>query len=126
MRNPIIPYNPKLKEFARYLRKNSTLSEIILWEKIKKKSLGVEFHRQVPLLDYIVDFYCHEILLAIEIDGNSHLYKYDYDNRRQSRLEQYGISFIRFDDGDVKNNLLHVLVSIQQKIDALKVQFEID
>lgn len=126
MRNPIIPYNPKLKEYARYLRKNSTLSEVILWQKIKKKSLGVEFHRQVPLLDYIVDFYCHELLLAIEIDGNSHLHKYDYDNQRQSRLEQYGISFIRFDDGDVKNNLLHVLVSIQQKVDALKVQFEID
>lgn len=126
MRNKIIPYDPKLKEFARYLRKNSTISEVILWGKIKKKSLGVEFHRQVPLLYYIVDFYCHELLLAIEIDGNSHLHKYDYDARRQSRLEQYGISFIRFDDGDVKNNLLHVLVSIQQKVDALKVQFEIE
>lgn len=125
MRNPIIPYNPKLKEYARNLRKNSTLSEVLLWQKIKQKSLGVEFHRQVPLLDYIVDFYCHEILLAIEIDGNSHLYKYDYDARRQSRLEQYGITFIRIDDGDVKHNLIHILTSIQQKVDALKIQFEI-
>jgi len=56
MRNKIIPYNPKLKEYARYLRNNSTLSEVLLWQKIKNKSFEVQFHRQVPLLDYIVDF----------------------------------------------------------------------
>ena len=52
----IIPYNPKLREFARYLRNNSTLSEVLLWKEIKNKALGVEFKRQVPILDYIVDF----------------------------------------------------------------------
>ena len=72
MRNKIIPYNPKLKLLARELRKNSTLSEVLLWQNIKQRGYGVQFHRQVPMLDYIVDFYCHEIGLAIEIDGSSH------------------------------------------------------
>ena len=79
VKNKIIPYNPKLKEFARQLRKNSTLSEILLWQKIKQQALGVQFHRQVPLLEYIVDFYCHELKLAIEIDGKSHEFIYDED-----------------------------------------------
>ena len=69
MKNKIIPYNPKLKDLARKLRKESTLSETLLWKQIKNKSLGVEFHRQVPLDNFIVDFYCHELMLAIEIDG---------------------------------------------------------
>lgn len=86
MRNKIIPYNPKLKEYARYLRNNSTLSEVLLWQKIKNKSFGVQFHRQVPLLDYIVDFYCHELMLVIEIDGNSHDFKYDYDYKTTRKI----------------------------------------
>jgi len=61
MKNKIIPYNPKLKELARELRKNSTLSEVLLWLKIKAKVMGVEFHRQVPIGNFIVDFYCHEL-----------------------------------------------------------------
>lgn len=102
MKNKIIPYNPKSKEYARVLRNNSTLSEVLLWQKIKGKTLGAEFHRQVPLLDYIVDFYCHELKLAVEIDGNSHEYKFDYDKARQGKLESYGVTLIRFDDLEVK------------------------
>ncbi|MFI8604804.1 endonuclease domain-containing protein [Cellulophaga baltica] len=86
-RNYIISYNPKLKEYARQLRNNSTLAEVLLWQKIKGKALGVEFHRQVPVSEFIVDFYCHEIQLAIEIDSSSHNTKYDNDYRRQNSLE---------------------------------------
>ena len=71
-RNTIIPYNPKLKQFARDLRNNSTLSEVLLWRQIKGQTLKYEFHRQVPIDEFIVDFYCHELKLAIEIDGDSH------------------------------------------------------
>ena len=98
MKNKIITYNPKLKEYARQLRNNSTLSEVLLWQKIKNKALGVQFHRQVPLKEYIVDFYCHELMLAIEIDGDSHLYKYNYDKKRQGELENLGFTFLRFSD----------------------------
>lgn len=60
MANKIIPYRSDLKFLARELRKNSTLAEVILWQSIKKRALGVQFHRQVPMVNYIVDFYCHE------------------------------------------------------------------
>lgn len=116
MKNKIIPYNPKLKEYARQLRKNSTLAEVLLWQNIKQKALGVQFHRQVPLLDYIVDFYCHELQLAIEIDGNSHEYKYDADAKRQGLLEERGVQFIRFSDNDVKKNMFSVGLSLEEAV----------
>ena len=84
MKNRIIPYNPKLKIYARELRNNSTLAEVLIWQKVKGKSFGVEFHRQVPMLEYFVDFYCHELKMVVEIDGESHEFKYDYDQKRQS------------------------------------------
>ncbi len=119
MKNKIIPYNPKLKEYARQLRKNSTLSEVLLWQKIKQRGLGVQFHRQVPLLDFIVDFYCHEIQLAIEIDGNSHDYTYEFDVRREGLLEKQGVRFIRFTDEDIKNNMFSVELSLKEKVHEL-------
>jgi very-short-patch-repair endonuclease len=73
-RRKIIPYNPKSKQLARNLRNNSTKSEIILWMRLKGIQMkGYDFHRQKPLDNYIADFFCHELMLAIEIDGYSHL-----------------------------------------------------
>ncbi len=120
MKNQIIPYNPKLKEYARQLRNNSTLSEVLLWQRIKGKAYGVEFHRQVPLHEFIVDFYCHELQLAIEIDGNSHDNKYDYDCKRQNILENLGVHFIRFTDIEVKKELFSVLLALEDKIAEMK------
>ena len=119
MKNKIIPYNPKLKEYARELRKNSTLSEVLLWKNIKNKALGVQFHRQVPMLEYIVDFYCHELMLAIEIDGDSHLYKYEYDIKRQGELEKEGVVFLRFTDLDIKQNMFSVGITLEQVVQEL-------
>ncbi|RDV14850.1 endonuclease domain-containing protein [Pontibacter diazotrophicus] len=116
-RNKIIPYRQDLKLKARELRKNSTLSEVLLWQEIKdKKLLGFQFHRQVPLLDYIVDFYCHELQLAIEIDGDSHENKGSYDKKRQKELEAYGVCVVRFDDLDVKKMIRYVLNEIAHYI----------
>ncbi|KAA3613806.1 MAG: DUF559 domain-containing protein [Calditrichaeota bacterium] len=119
-RNKLISYNPKLKGFAKKLRKNSTLSEILLWKQIKGKALGFEFHCQVPMDEFIVDFYCHELMLAIQIDGESHEYKYDYDSQRQAELQKFGITFIRFSDLDVKKNMRSVLLALEQKIRLLE------
>jgi very-short-patch-repair endonuclease len=119
-RNKLIPYNSVLRERARQLRKESTLSEVLLWQKIKNRSFGVQFHRQVPMLDYIVDFYCHEIMLAIEVDGSSHDNKQEYDAKRQQRLEYEGVVFIRFLDIDIKKNMINVLESIQEKINQIQ------
>ena len=115
-RNKIIPYNSKLKSYARYLRKHSTLSEVLLWEEIKNRTLGVQFHRQVPIDNFIVDFYCHELLLAIEIDGESHDNKYDYDQNRQHKLEDLGVRFVRFSDLEVKKDMFSVLRCLEKII----------
>jgi len=119
-RNIIIPYNPELKEYARYLRNNSTLSEILLWKQIKGKAMGVEFHRQVPVDEFILDFYCHELMLAIEIDGNSHDFRYDTDAKQQGILENLGVSFIRFTDNEIKKEMFNVLLQLQQKIEEIE------
>lgn len=118
-RNKIIPYRKDLKLKARELRKNSTLAEVLLWSEIKNKQLeGHQFHRQVPMLNYIVDFYCHELMLAIEIDGDSHnsAEAVKYDLKRQKALELEGVHFLRFDDLDVKKNIAFVLNSILDTI----------
>ncbi len=119
MRNKIIPYNPELKFYARELRKNSTLCEVLLWQKIRKRALGVQFHRQVPMLNYIVDFYCPEIGLAIEIDGSSHNNKQLYDAKRQGQLEKYGVKFIRFTNDEIKQHMFSVLLALEEKVTEL-------
>jgi len=122
MRNKIIPYNPVLVELAKKLRKQGVLSEVILWKAIKAKSLGVEFHRQIPLDEFIVDFYCHELMLAIEIDGSTHQSEIAFENDKvtQIKLEKYGISFIRFQDNEVKKNLQGVLFLLEEKTKEMK------
>ena len=126
MNSKIIPYNPKLREFARQLRNNSTLSEVLLWKQIKGKALGVEFKRQVPMLEYIVDFYCQEIGLAIEVDGNIHDFRYLEDAQRQQEIEKYGVIFIRFSNEEIKNNMFSVILSLESKIEELKAEKELD
>jgi len=119
-RNKIIPYRKDLKKLARELRKNSTLSEVLLWCELKNRQiLGYQFHRQVPMLDYIVDFYCHELRLVIEIDGESHNHEISVkrDSIRQSRIEEYGVCFIRFDDLDIKQNISWVIEEITRSIE---------
>ncbi|OFY45297.1 MAG: DNA methylase [Bacteroidetes bacterium RBG_13_44_24] len=116
----IIPYNPRLKPLARQLRKNSTFAEILLWLNIKGRVCSYEFHRQVPIDEFIVDFYCHELNLAIEIDGYTHDYNFDNDEFRQNRLENLGLKVLRFSDEDVKKHLNDVLRMIQFTINELE------
>jgi len=100
MRQTIIPYNPKLKELAKKLRQNMTFSEVKLWNEIKNSQLmGYDFDRQRPIGNFIVDFYCKDLKLAVEIDGITHedediLLK---DKIRQEELETFGVVFLRFD-----------------------------
>ncbi len=117
--NPIIPYNPKLKEIARQLRKNPTYAEKILWQAIRRKQLGCEFHRQVPINEFIVDFYCHELKLAIEVDGISHEFPdvQVHDAKRQTILEKLGVRFLRFSDDEVLEIVEKVLHRISEWIE---------
>lgn len=117
MKRKIIPYDPTLKEKARQLRNKSTVTEIMLWKCLKGKQMsGFDFHRQKPLSKYIVDFFCNELMLAIEIDGMSHSGQENYDKKRQQELENLGIRFLRFESDDVFFNLGKVLDEIESWI----------
>jgi very-short-patch-repair endonuclease len=115
-----LPYNKNLKDFSRELRSNSALSEVLLWIELRPGTIrGYKFNRQKPLGRYIVDFYCKWLNLVIEIDGDSHhsseaILK---DDLRQKALEELGLSFLRFDDLDVKKQLTFVLDTINAFID---------
>lgn len=120
MQQKKLPYKPELKQLARDLRKNMTLSEVLLWKKLRNKQmLGYDFDRQRPIDNYIVDFYCKKLSLVIEIDGSSHHNEEVYfkDVQRQKRLEGLGLKFLRFTDTEIKKSLPQVLNIIQYWIE---------
>jgi very-short-patch-repair endonuclease len=121
-RRPIIPYSPRLKQFARRLRKEGTMGEALLWTQLQKRQQkGFRFHRQRPIDQYIVDFYCEDLRLVIEIDGSSHdESRYDRDQARQARLEQLGLYVLRFSEQDVQRDLLAVVEAIRDWIDRTR------
>lgn len=115
-RRKIIPYNPYLKQFARNLRNNSTKSEIRLWKYLKnKKMYGFDFHRQKPIDNYILDFFCYELMLGIELDGYSHQLEevIEKDPLKNKKMTALGIEVLRFSDKDVFNNINSVLRVIE-------------
>ena len=104
-----------LKGTARRLRKRQTKSEKLLWQALRSRKLdGIKFLRQHPVGHSIVDFYCHEKQLAIEIDGGIHLNAdiTDRDKIRQKMIEDYGIRFFRCTSNEVESNLEGVLAGI--------------
>ena len=109
-----------MKELARKLRQNMTLGEVLLWQRLKRKQMrGYDFDRQRPIDRYIVDFYCKDLKLAIEVDGSSHDGEEAKinDEIRQEHLESLGVIFLRFTDADVKQNMEMVVDSIEHWID---------
>jgi very-short-patch-repair endonuclease len=119
MAKKIIPYNPILKALARKLRKNMTDGELLLWNELKNdKLLGFDFDRQRFIDNYIVDFYCKDLMLAIEIDGMSHNNEEAFakDEIRQQKLEGFGIQFLRFTESEIKNDILNVLRTLESKV----------
>lgn len=116
MKRKIIPYNPKLKELARELRNNSTKAEIILWLKLKGKQMyGYDFHRQKPIDNYILDFFCYELMLGIEVDGYSHefLEVYNKDVVKEKKMNEIGIAVLRFSDNEVLRDMENVIRAIE-------------
>jgi len=107
---------------ARILRKRMTESEKILWRELKTKKLGVKFRRQMPFVfeDYhfIVDFYCSEKKLIIEVDGEIHNDQEikGYDKFREEVFKQDNYKIVRFKNEEVINNLEEVLIRIKSII----------
>lgn len=124
MEGKIIKYNPRLKELARKLRNNSTKSEVLLWKYLKGKQMrSYDFHRQKSIGNYIADFFCHRLMLVIEIDGVTHDYKVTSDEKRQKFLESLGIMVLRFSDEDVKKNINGVLIEIEEWIKEKELNY---
>lgn len=116
-----IYYNPKLKQYSRDLRNKSTPGEIMLWKEIKGRKLrGYQFMRQKPIGNYIVDFFCSKLKLVIEIDGDSHIGKEDYDRKRQQELEALGLSFLRFEELEARYNLDRVIQTIENRMQEIE------
>jgi very-short-patch-repair endonuclease len=112
-------FNPlKLKTTRKELRNNITEPENILWQRIRNKSLGTKFRRQHGIGRYIVDFYCQEYALIIELDGDSHFTDeaQEYDQQRDLFMENLGIETLRFTNQDVMKNIEGVLLIILEKI----------
>jgi very-short-patch-repair endonuclease len=117
-----ILYNKKLTDFARENRKHPTLAESKLWYLLlrMKNFSGYKFTRQKPIANFIVDFYCAELRLAIEIDGDSHAESRSYDLQRTVVLNKLGISIVRYSNDEVLNNLDGVYDDLASKVIRLK------
>ena len=117
-----VPYNKALTEKARENRNNPTPTEQKLWyEVLQNKRLGnLKFTRQKPLGEYIVDFHCAELMLAIEIDGDTHTGQEQYDKHRTENLNRYGIDVIRYTNAEILNTLEGVYQDLRKRISARK------
>jgi len=97
-----LPANSELRQRAKELRKAGILSEVLMWQQLhKKKFKGYDFDRQKIIGSYIVDFYCTNCHVVIEIDGKSHDSKAEYDNERDAFLQGLGLTVIRILAHDV-------------------------
>ena len=106
------PYKVGLVDFAKSHRKQPTKAESLFWWAVRnKKMLGYKFKRENAIWNFILDFYCSELLLWIEIDGWYHDETQDYDEERSLRLyEKYKIKVVRFTNDDIEKNLQWVIL----------------
>lgn len=117
-------YNRKKEQKRRrYLRRNMPKSEVLLWKKLKNRQMhGERFLRQYGVDQYILDFYCPRLKLAIEVDGDSHFFAgvEKQDKARQEYIEAFGIRFIRFANDDICESLDSVCQDIYENIEIIK------
>jgi len=109
--------HPAILSRARELRREMTPQERKLWQRLRRKQLfGIKFRRQHPIHRFILDFFCYEHKLTVEIDGDSHYQpdQQEYDQARTDWLAQHGIRVIRFTNRDVDTNIEGVLDEIAQ------------
>ncbi len=113
-----IPYRIDLEEKAKELRKNQTPFEKIFWYEILRQDSfeRYKFTRQKPLWDYIVDFYCSELQLVVELDGDQHGENVEYDEKRTQELGEYGIRVVRYPNQEVLKNKEGVYESLMSVI----------
>ncbi len=127
-KNKFRTYNQELKKYARDNRKEMTPAEKKMWDCILR--IGeldkYKFLRQKPLGNFIVDFYCSKLNLAIEIDGDTHDKQQDYDLHRTTYLENAGVKVIRFYNSDIMNNKTGVYEHLLGVIEDIEKNNEVN
>jgi len=121
--------NKELVSNARLLRNNMTRAEIILWSRLREKKInGYKFRRQQPILDYIVDFYCNELKLIIEVDGEIHSLpeKINYDSKRNNILKINGYHILRLTNLEIETELDSTINKIILYINEILSPFQED
>jgi len=111
----MLNYNKNIKQYSRQLRKDMTEAEKLVWAKIRGKQLkDVQFYRQKPLGNFIVDFYCAKANLVIELDGGQHFTEEGEakDIKRDDYLKQLGLKVLRFSDNEVFENIEGIIEKI--------------
>ncbi len=115
--------SPRIFEYAKELRRNTTPAEELLWEHLRDRKMeGEKFRRQHPGKKFVVDLYCYKLRLGIELDGKQHSDPVNmfYDNDRTEVLEGYTVHILRFRNQDVFDRLEFVLETIRKKIFYLR------
>ena len=121
------PYNRELKLRSRELRSSMTDAEIRRWSKLRRKQVhSLQFSRQKPIGNFIVDFYCPKARLVIEVDGGQHYQEQGMarDAARDSYLSGLGLEVIRFSNRDVLYNLDGVMAVIVERLERAKEREE--
>jgi very-short-patch-repair endonuclease len=115
-------FNPIILQHAREMRHPQTPAEATLWHHLRNRNLDFKFRRQHPIERFIIDFYCAEVKLCIEIDGDTHLEQeqQEYDSARTEVLESIGCRVIRFTNNDVRHNINAVVQEILEICNELK------
>ncbi len=114
----LIKYRSDLKQKARKLRHDSTPAEKFIWIKIlrNRQLLGYKFIRQKPIGNFVVDFFCSKLKLAIEIDGHTHDIDSEYDKQRTIQLNSLGIEVVRYSNSDVLKNIEGVYCDLMERV----------
>lgn len=117
-----LPYDIRLTEKARENRHNPTPAERKMGYEVlgNKEFDGLKFTRQKPIGRFVVDFYCSELRLAIEIDGDSHDRKREYDEQRTGYLTDFRITVVRYTNIDVLHNMNGVYLNLKEKVEMLR------
>ena len=120
-RERFVPYNKKLTALARENRKNPTAAESKMWNGVLRMRhfADYKFSRQKPIADFIVDFYCSELRLAIEIDGDTHAEAVEYDAARTAALNASAITVVRYTNDEALKNLSGVYDDLMRRVASL-------
>ena len=115
----MLPYDRKLRDRSRQLRKNMTAAERFLWSKIRGKQIKeCWFYSQKTIGEYIADFYCPRAKLVVEVDGGQHYYdeNIEYDKVRNQYMACFGLKVLRFTTTEVLSNIEGVIETIERHV----------